>query len=996
MSLLLILAGCISTDSPDTTEADVVVAPGVGGEWDDPEAADHYRAITGTLQQAIDGLAGPGPHLITVQGGVFIEDVVVGNGVDVTIEGAGSDETVIDGSITINGSSGIASVTLRRLAVVNSAYDGIGIGIDVDDAQVFVEQVRVEGFDRGVEFLNADNSYVARSVFQDNKYGVWADDTDNNNLFRSNSIAGLTNYTGLGGTVAFNTLVGNAFGASSQVGFGGALQFGTQTETEVVANNIVVSNFFGINCQNCANDFKSNLVWGNFTNYANDASQQSDDLSLDPVFADPGNFDFRLTVGSPAIDAANGTVSVTDDFQGEGRPSGAALDLGFDEYVQSGFNLQITEVMANVATAIGESNGEYVEIYNAGGSSVDLAGLILTDGDEVDTLTVFNSGSTVLAAGEYAIVIDPTYSSGYSFPGGTTIVTTQDTEVGNGLTTSDRVTLFESDGSTTIATYSYPDDGGDGISMEMVLLAQGDASGNWRPSVCPSGGSPGAAACFPPSGDTGVLVITEVLANALDESTGEFIELYNNSDLEVDAAGLIIDDGTGTDALAGFGNSGTLIPPRSYAVVLDSGYAFQYALPNGITLLTTADGSAIGTSGIANSGEGITLRDGASTISSYAGSFSATDAGNGNSWQRVSVGASDQASSWVEGDTNCATTVSPGRQNAVAGGICTDLVITEVQANPLVEDTQEFVELYNAGFDTVDLSTLTLSDGAQNDSLQAFGGGSTVLNPGEYAVIVDAEYDSSFATGSAVLVTTGDTTLGNSLSVNDELEIRIGTAVLDQYNYPFNPGNGFSVELIDVYASDAAENWVTSTCASGSSPGYPNCATGGTAGGSGTSLYELVISEVMANPLDEDTGEFVEIYNYGSVAIDMSFFVIWDGDEVDTIFDFAGGGTVIGPGEYAVIVDFEYDLFGADPYGLSGGPLVLTTSDTTIGSGLSVSDEVYLFEPGANTLIDSYTFPSNPGNGVSIQKDDLLGGDLGSNWSPTSCANHTAGAANCP
>ena len=36
-----------------------------------------------------------------------------------------------------------------------------------------------------------------------------------------------------------------------------------------------------------------------------------------------------------------------------------------------------------------------------------------------------------------------------------------------------------------------------------------------------------AAACFPESGDPAGLVLTEVMANAVDESAGEYVELYN-------------------------------------------------------------------------------------------------------------------------------------------------------------------------------------------------------------------------------------------------------------------------------------------------------------------------------------------------------------------------------------------------------------------------------------------------------------------------------------
>ena len=51
----------------------------------------------------------------------------------------------------------------------------------------------------------------------------------------------------------------------------------------------------------------------------------------------------------------------------------------------------------------------------------------------------------------------------------------------------------------------------------------------------------------------------------------------------------------------------------------------------------------------------------------------------------------------------------------------------------------------------------------------------------------------------------------------------------------------------------------------------------------------VVINEVMANPLDEDTGEFVELYNRGDVPIDLSGWRLADAaDTNDIILDFVG------------------------------------------------------------------------------------------------------------
>jgi len=977
--LAALMVGCAGSGTEGTVR---VVAPGEGGEWDDPSVA-HYRYVYSTIQAAIDA-SNPG-DVVEVSSGSYAETLTLKDGV--RVRGAGMNETSVVGGVdaydTFDGSSALEALS------VESAGDGRIDGIYVQGGTLKLQGVRALGFEKGMRIYTSANVYVDASEFLFNDYGFWSDDSTNltvqNSLFRSNYVSGLTNYT-TDGAVLFNTFVANAFVGSSNQEYGGAIQLGVG-DTEVVANNIVVSNFYGINCQGCGNSFTNNIVWGNNTNYANEASNPGDDLNLDPRFLSAASFDYRLASDSPAIDAGNGAWGTVVDFQGESRPQGAAYDIGMDEFASSDVSLQITEVMANATV---ETVLEFVELYNPGAQPVELAGLGITDGDDLDTLTAFAGGTTLLAPGAYAVVVDPDYDGSYNIPGGVTVVTTADTNVGNGLTTSDEVSVVESDGTTVVTSFSYPIDPGDGVSLEMVVRTNGDVSGNWRASVCVDGHSAGSDPCFPPSGDPTGLIVTEVMSNAPTEATQEYLELFNPTDLEIDAAGLIVDDGDNTDTLRGFANSGTLIGPGEHALILDPGYDYYWSLPNGITLLTTGDQS-IGDGLATTDPVSLFLADGTTLVDSF--SFP-SNPGDGVAIEKLDYAAGDVANNWADHSDSCARGVSPGRLNGGMGGICDQLMITEVMSNADNEDTGEFVEILHTGAEAVDLAGLTLTDGTDVDTLTDYGNG-TLLQPGQYAVVVDSEYAGEYTIpAEALVVTTDDTTLGNSLSVTDNIVLAEGDYMVDTYQYPFNAGNGVSVERLSLNATDAAANWVASTCASGSSPGADNCATGGTVGGSGSSLYTIVISEIMANADDEDTGEYVEIYNYGTDPVDLHTFVLWDGDQLDTLFGLTFlDDTILEPGAYAVIVDAEYAYeYTSIPY----GTLMLTTGDDTLGSGLSTSDEIFLFEPDGQTLVDSFTSPSNPGNAVSIEKRDLLGGDITSNWQASTCpAGHSPGESNC-
>jgi parallel beta-helix repeat protein len=981
LALLVLLAGC---QSPVEQETRRVVAPAADGEWDDTDVADNLRYVYGTIQEAIDA-ASPG-DVVEVQSGTFTENLTLRDGVRVV--GAGKGETVLEGTVRLTGLA--APVGLSRMSVVNAGAPYTDSGILVEGGTATLSELAVSGFDIGIQLFDADDVLVDANELTFNDYGIWSDESRGNqiqnNMLRSNWISGITNYTSTG-SVVFNTLVGNAFAASAEWDFGGALQFGELTELEDVANNIVVSNFYGVNCQECSNHFSNNLVWGNSTNYTGDASQMGDDMNVDPQFANPSEFDYALTIFSPAIDEANSAYRIDSDADGEARPAGGGYDVGRDEFSISSYDLLITEVMANATV---ETVLEFVELYNDGGSPLELTGLHLTDGDDDDILTAFDGGPTVLSPGEFAVVVDPDYDGSYGIDPSVVLVTTGDTNIGNGLTTSDTVELIEPDGSTTIATFSYPKDPGDGVSMEMFSLALGDVSGNWRESACDDGSSPGAVPCFPPSGDPAGLVLTEVLANGWSEANDEYVEIYNPTDTVIDAAGLVITDGDSSDVLKGFANSSTLIGAFSHALIVDPGYSYSYFLPNGVTLLTTGDAS-IGNGLATTDPVTLMLTDGVTPIDSFG---FPENPGDGYSIEKLDYAGGDVEANWEAATGYCTRGRSPARLNGAAGGLCDQLLINEVMSNPMLEDSGEYVELFNAGFEPVDLAGLLISDPTHTDVIAAYDGRSTVLEPLAFALVIDVEYADDYELpADVVLVTTEDTHIGNGLKVDDEVRLWEGDFLVDAYEYAFNAGNGISVERIWDRATDAAQNWVAATCPTASSPGLPNCATGGVFGGSGTSDITLVITEILANALDEDTGEFVEVYNYGPDPVDLGLFVLWDGDAVDTLFGYWYlGDTILEPGGYAVILDNEYAM----DHDIALDALWLTTGDTTLGSGLSTEDEVFLFEPDGLTLIDSYTSPSNPGDGVSREKVDPLGGDILSNWADSICdAGSSPGDGEC-
>ena len=158
-------------------------------------------------------------------------------------------------------------------------------------------------------------------------------------------------------------------------------------------------------------------------------------------------------------------------------------------------------------------------------------------------------------------------------------------------------------------------------------------------------------------------------------------------------------------------------------------------------------------------------------------------------------------------------------------------------------------------------------------------------------------------------------------------------------------------------------------------------------------LFSAVcINEVMSNPLGssgagspEDRNEFVEIFNIGPGAVNLTGWQITDFDAVDEVVPFfalsGDSNAVLMPGEFALIMDPEYLDSGESymPYGIPSC-ILLTVGNTTIGDGLTNTDPIALISPEGDT-VSTYYNPFNPGDGISVERIYPYTGYIPENWS---------------
>ena len=147
----------------------------------------------------------------------------------------------------------------------------------------------------------------------------------------------------------------------------------------------------------------------------------------------------------------------------------------------------------------------------------------------------------------------------------------------------------------------------------------------------------------------------------------------------------------------------------------------------------------------------------------------------------------------------------------------------------LNEDTDEFIELFDAGTEPLDVLNWQFTDGNATDIIQPFRGSQTTIPPQSYALIFDAEYADDYdLPPKTILLTTKNTTLGDGLQINDPITLFdvSGEKVITTYSPPFRAKNGISAERVDVTIGDVPENWKASVHPSEATPGRENSVSG--------------------------------------------------------------------------------------------------------------------------------------------------------------------------
>jgi len=157
---------------------------------------------------------------------------------------------------------------------------------------------------------------------------------------------------------------------------------------------------------------------------------------------------------------------------------------------------------------------------------------------------------------------------------------------------------------------------------------------------------------------------------------------------------------------------------------------------------------------------------------------------------------------------------------------------------------------------------------------------------------------------------------------------------------------------------------------------------------------QLIFSEIMFNLEGSDTpNEFVEVYNSGTVSVDLSFWQISDKFSTDELVD-GGMGTIIPPERYALIMEGDYDESAGIYLNLiPDSVLIVRVDDNSIGNGLSAEDSLFLSD-STGAVSDSIGWSDISASGFSYERKRLDQPSTSANWSTSHDSLGTPGFLN--
>ena len=640
-----------------------------------------------------------------------------------------------------------------------------------------------------------------------------------------------------------------------------------------------------------------------------------------------------------------------------------------------------------------DADEEWIELYNNSAETVDIGGWTITDNNGSGGTFTIPEG-TAIAAGTY-LTIAADSAGFYALYGYEADIYGTFPGLNN---TGDALILKDGSGREVDtaaweggATAGVPDGWGSltepnaptgSTIVRTDPTVDTDTYLDW--SVAANNGNPQTQ----PTSYTHV-VFSEIFYDTPgDENTEEWIELYNNTVDTVDLGGWTIVDNNGTGWTYTFPAGETIAPGTYYTVARDSAgfkalYGYEADLYGNLPYLNNDGDTLILSDGSGIEIDAVAWEGGASAgIPDGWGSSSDPWASAGHTIVRTDPTTdTDTYADWSWADNNGdPQTQNPPLKKVVFSEIFYD--------TPGTDSEEEWIEIYNNSPSAVELDGWTITDNNGAGFTYTFPS-ETSIAPGTYFTIAADSigfnalygYDADLYGNLPYLNNDGDTLIlvDGSGNVIDAAAWEGGASagVPDDWGSSSDPwaSTGNTIVRIDsTVDTDTYADWTYAT-----NNGNPQ-----TQVSPGNILFTEIFYDT---PGDENTEEWIELYNNSTFAVNIGGWTITDNNGTGLTFTIPAG-EVMEPGtHYTLARDsagfnalyfYEADLYGSLPFLNNNGDTLILKDP--VGN---VKDFV-AWEGGASAGVpDGWGSTSNPwayeGNTI-VRSDSTVDTDTYTDW----------------
>lgn len=245
-----------------------------------------------------------------------------------------------------------ANFTLIGSAIVNNVANSAGGGLFwSNNCVVTLSRNHIisnsAAMDGGGMYLGGGSATLINTIIADNHAG-----DDGSGMYFAVDISAPNRVHRLVHTTLARNYGGN--GSGIYVAPASEPPFGEHSTTVMMTNTILVSHTMGIsattgNTVTLEGTLWGSGVWANGNDWSGEIMTGAHNLWGDPAFVDPDAKNYHIAATSPARDAGI-DAGVTDDVDGESRPSGPGYDIGADEVKAKGAALEVSKsVTPNLA-----------------------------------------------------------------------------------------------------------------------------------------------------------------------------------------------------------------------------------------------------------------------------------------------------------------------------------------------------------------------------------------------------------------------------------------------------------------------------------------------------------------------------------------------------------------------------------------------------------------------------------------------------------------------